>query len=82
MLRLGQVIEVQAVAMARGGADEALVKTVFPHDLLRLDAVLIGIHLKVEVVEKTDDLPEIRFIAVAELFRVPAHHVGDGVGVL
>ena len=68
--------------MARGGADEALVKPRFAHELLRLDAVLVGIHLKVEVVQKPDDLPEIRFVAIAERFCVPAHDVGHGIGVL
>ena len=82
MLRLGKAVKVQAIAVAGGGADQALVDTVFTHDLLRLDAVLVGIRLKIKVVEKADDLPEVRLVAVAELFRVPAHHVGDGVGVL
>ena len=82
MLRLGKAVKVQAIAVAGGGADQALVETVFTHDLLRLDAVLVGIHLKIKVVEKADDLPEVRLVAVAKLFRVPAHHVGDGVGVL
>ena len=72
----------EAVAVARGGADEALVQSRFAHELLRLDAVLVWVHLKVKVVQKPDDLPEIRLVAVAELLRVPAHHVGDGVRVL
>ena len=82
MLRLGQPVEVQAVAVARGGADQALVKTVLAHDLLRLDAVLVGVKFKVEIVQKPDDLPEIRFLAVAELFCVPTHDVGDDARML
>ena len=81
MLRFGQTVEMDPVAMAGGRADQALVKTAGAHDLLTFDAVLVGIQLKIKIVQESDDFPKIGFVAIAELVGIPAHHVADDMTV-
>ena len=68
--------------MAGGGADEPLLQPLLPHDLLGFDAVLVGVLLKVQVMEQAHHGPEVLLLAVTQLFRKPAHNVGDHIGVL
>ena len=78
----GRPSKCRPVAVAGGRADQALIQSLFPHDLLRFDAVFVGIHLKVEVVQEAYGLPEVGLVAVAKLICVPAHHVADDLAVL
>ena len=47
-----------------------------------LDAVLLGVELKVDVVQQTDHAPVIGFFTVAQIVREPAHHGLDRQRVL
>ena len=71
-----------AVAVASSGVDQPLVEIPLAHDLLRLDAVLIGITLKVQIMQQADNAPEIHLVAVAELLREIAHDALNRAGVV
>ena len=72
----------QFIAVACGRVDQPLVEPALAHDLLLLDAVLLRKLLEIEVVQKSDNAPEIDRIAVAELFGKIAHHAFHGLRVL
>ena len=80
MLRLD--VHRDAVAVAGRGMDQPLVEIPLAHDLLRLDAVLIGIALKIQIMQQADDAPEIHLVAVAELLREIAHDALDRAGMM
>ena len=62
--------------------DQPLVEIPLAHDLLRLDAVLIGIALKIQIMQQADNAPEIHLVAVAELLREIAHNALDRAGMM
>ena len=68
--------------MAGRGVDQPLVEVALAHDLLRLDAVLIGIALKVQIMQQADNAPEIHFVPVTELLREIAHDTLDRAGMM
>ena len=80
MLRLD--VHRDAVAMAGRGVDQPLVEIALAHDLLRLDAVLVGITLKVQVMQQADNAPEIHLVPIAELLREVAHDALDRAGMV
>ena len=51
-----------AVAVAGGGANEPLLQSVCAHQFLTLDAVLVGILLKIQVVQQTNQTPKLLFL--------------------
>lgn len=62
----------QPVAVAAHRVDEVLVRAALSQQLRRLDAVLVGVLLKVDVVEQAHVAPEIHVLAVAQLLGVPS----------
>ena len=66
--------------MAHGRAHDTLVDVLRPAKLHALDAVLLGIQLKVDVVEHTHGLPVIYPLGVI-LGGVPAHDAGHDLSV-
>ena len=62
--------------------DEALIQTALAHDLLRADAVLIGVLLKVQIMQQTDNAPKVHLVAIAELLREIAHDALDRSGMM
>ena len=71
-----------AIAMAGRGVDDGFVQTGLAHQLLLLDAVLIGELLKVKVVQQADDAPELSLVAIAQLLCEILHHTGNDLCVL
>ena len=61
--------------------DDGLIHPSCPHDLLGFDAVLVGVLLKVQVVEQAHDGPEFLLLPVTQLLGKPAHHVRDNIGM-
>ena len=61
--------------------DNGLVHSGLTHQLLRLDAVLLGPLLKVQVVEQAHHGPELPLVSIAQLLGVPAHHMLHRHGV-
>ena len=76
MLRLD--IDAQAVTVADDRVDQPLVRAARLKQLDALLAVLVRPLLKVDVVQQTDNRPEIGFIAVPQLVCHPTHDVGNG----
>ena len=64
MLR-GDVGSGQAVAVAGSRADDAFVNVVRAHELLRFNAMLFRIELKVQVMQKADVAPIFLLVAIA-----------------
>ena len=62
-----------AIAVAAHRVDEVVVRAALFQQLRCLDAVLVGVLLKVDVVEQTHVAPEIHVLAVAQLLGVPTH---------
>ena len=80
MLRLH--VAAQPVAVGTDGVDEVVAAAGLLHQLRRLDAVLLGPHLKVNVVQQTGGGPEVGLVAVAQLVCVPTHDALYGQSVL
>ena len=79
MLRLH--IHPVAVAVTAHRMDQFLLGAALSQKLRSLRAVLLRVHLKIDVVQKTCDLPEIAVLPVAQLPGVPAHHLAHGQSV-
>ena len=80
MLRL--YVHAYSVPVARRSANESIIEVKRFHYFLTLNAVLIRVHFKIKIVENPYRLPKISFIAIAELFRIPAHYIADNASVL
>ena len=63
------------IAVAGSGVDELLLQPRLPHQLLAPDAVLIGVLLKIKIVQQPHNAPEFLLLAVAELPGKVAHHL-------
>ena len=70
------------VAVADHRVDQPLLQAPLPHDLLLLDAVLLRVPLKIQVVQQANQPPEIGFLAVAQLLGKVAHDALHDLGVL
>ena len=71
---LGRHIHRDAPAVAGSRVDQALVYALFPHDLLRFDAVLLRILFKIQIVQQAGIRPEVGFFLITKLPGHPAHH--------
>lgn len=67
--------------MADNGVDYRFVYVQLVQHLVGLDAVLLGIQLKVYVVKHADSCPELDTLGVKFLGEL-AHDLGNGLGVL
>ena len=67
--------------MADDGVDHILVDVQLMQHFVCLDAVLLGVEFKVDVVEHSDGRPEIHAFGVKFLGKL-AHDLGNGLGVL
>ena len=67
--------------MADDCVDHVLVHILRVKQLHRLDTVLVGIELKINIVQHTDSRPIILLPRIVFL-REPPHHMGHGLGVL
>ena len=79
---LGLDVYANAVAVAGGSANQALVQTVLAHQFLALNAVLVGILLEIQIVQQTHHAPELLFFAITQFLGKPAHDFFQGNGVL
>ena len=55
--------------------DQALVHALFAQDLRFLRAVLVGVLLKIQIVQDADGLPEICLVRIAKLHGKIPHHI-------
>ena len=67
--------------MAYNCVDDRLVNVLFAQKLLCLDAVLLGVKLKIYVMEHADGSPVIDSLGVVFLCKL-THDLGNGLGVL
>ena len=79
MLRLH--IRDKTISMAAHGMDELILRPCFPQKLRRLDAVLLRIHLKVNIVQQAGDSPKILLLPISLVLGKPTHHAFHGKGV-
>ena len=79
MLRLH--VDGQQIAVTHDRVDQALVDALFPQDLRLLRAVLVGILLKIQIVQDADGLPEVRLVGIAELDGKIPHDVAHDARV-
>jgi hypothetical protein len=75
-------VTADTVAVAAHSMDELWVQPQLCHDLHFLDAVLLWVLFKVQVVEQTYSLPELLFVPIAQLFRKITHDRLHSNGVL
>jgi hypothetical protein len=71
----------EQIAVADDRMDKALVHAAFAQDLRLLRAVLVGILLKIQIVQDTDGLPEVRLIGIAKLGGKIPHHIAHDTRV-
>ena len=79
---LGLYVDGYCVAVACGCMYQPLIQPLFAHELLTFYAVLLWVQLKVEVMQQTDNAPEIGLVAVAELVCEVFHNAGHDKPVL
>ena len=70
------------VAMADHGVDQPFLNAPLTQNLLLLDAVLLRILLKIQIMQQPHQAPELFLIAIAQLPGEIAHHALNNLGVL
>ena len=79
---LGFYIDCDRIAVACRCVNDRFVKPLLAHKLLTFNAVLLGILLKVEIVQQTDNAPEICLVRIAKLLCEVFHNTGNYKSVL
>ena len=72
MLRLH--VHVQPIRVAADGVDHILPHAPFPQQFRRLDAMLLGKLLEIDIVQQPHEPPELLLIGKAQFPGIPAHH--------
>ena len=73
---------VETVCVADNAVDDLLVHLMLSQHFLCLDAVFLGVQLKIDIVEDAYHFPELSFVAVAQFLGIPAQNTANGFGVL